>query len=250
MRLIARLAAAAALVAASVTAAAADDHLTIRIATEGAYPPFNTTEADGTLSGFDVDIANALCAEMKADCTIVAQDWDGIIPGLVAGKYDAIVASMSITDERLETIDFTDRYYSNYLRVVAPADSTVSTLEDLKSLNVGAQRATIAAQWLEEYLGRRGDPRLYDTQTAAYADLQAGRLDALVSDVYPAYDWLQENEGYAFVAERIDIDDQIAIGVRKGEDELKSALNEALKAIRENGTYAEINAKYFPFDIY
>lgn len=100
-----------------VTAAQAQD--TIKIATEGAYPPFNAKDASGALIGFDVEIANALCEEMKMKCEIVAQDWDGIIPGLVAKKYDAIVASMSITDERKEKVDFTGRYYSNYLRIVA-----------------------------------------------------------------------------------------------------------------------------------
>ncbi len=232
----------------SVSAAQAQD--TIRIATEGAYPPFNQTDASGNLVGFDVDIANALCEAMNATCEIVAQDWDGIIPGLVANKYDAIVASMSITDERKETVDFTDRYYSNYLRLVAKKGSGIGGVGDLEGKTVGAQRATVAAQWAEDNLGRGSTVRLYDTQTAAYSDLEAGRLDALASDVYPAYDWLKDKPDYEFVGDRIDIDDIIGIAVRKGEDDLREKFNAALKTIRDNGTYAQINEKYFPFDIY
>ena len=222
---------------------------TLRIATEGAYPPFNTKSADGQLGGFDVDIAKALCAEMKRECEIVAQDWDGIIPGLVNKKYDAIVASMSITPERKQTIDFTDRYYSNYISVIAPKKSGLS-MDDLASKTVGAQRSTIAATWAEDEFGRRGDVKLYDTQTAAYADLEAGRIDALVSDYLPVLDWLKDKPAYDFIGSKIDINDQIGIGLRKGEDSLKESFNQALKTIRSNGTYQKINDKYFSVDIY
>jgi lysine-arginine-ornithine-binding protein len=231
-------------------AAAQAQDLSIKIATEGAYPPFNQTDPSGQLTGFDVDIANAVCAEMKATCEIVAQDWDGIIPGLVAKKYDAIVASMSITDERKQTVDFTDRYYSNHLRLVAKKGSGIMGTDGLAGKTVGAQRATVAAQWAEDNLGSTATVKLYDTQTAAYSDLEAGRLDALASDVYPAFDWLKDKPDYEFVGERIDIDDIIGIAVRKGEDDLREKFNAALTAIRENGTYAKINEKYFPFDIY
>jgi len=115
---------------------------------------------------------------------------------------------------------------------------------------VGAQRATIAANWAEDNLGRNATVKLYDTQTAAYSDLEVGRLDALISDVYPAFDWMKDKEDYEFVGERIDIDDKIAIAVSEGDNELRQKFNAALEAIRESGTYAEINAKYFPFDIY
>jgi lysine-arginine-ornithine-binding protein len=229
---------------------ASAEGMSIKIATEGAYPPFNNKDAAGNLVGFDVDIAKALCAEMKATCEIVAQDWDGIIPGLVAKKYDAIIASMSITDERKKTVDFTDRYYSNHLRVMAKKGSGISKNSDLAGKTVGAQRATVAATWAEDNMGRNATVKLYDTQTAAYADLEAGRLDAIISDVYPAFDWLTQNTDYEFVGEKIDINDLIGIAVRKGEDDLKAKFNAALKAIRENGTYAAVNKKYFPFDIY
>ncbi len=235
-----------AIASASVAAGIPDP---LRIATEGAYPPFNGVDADGNLIGFDVDIAMALCEEMEANCELVAQDWDGIIPALVANKYDAIIASMSITDERKQTIDFTNRYYSNYLAVIGPKGQ-VAGPQDMAGKTVGAQRSTVASQWAEDNLMGKTDVKLYDTQTAAYADLSAGRLDAMVSDIYPAMDWLKENTGYELAGDKIDINDQIGIGIRQGEGDLKSALNRAIDAIRANGKYAEINAKYFSADIY
>jgi putative lysine/arginine/ornithine/histidine/octopine transport system substrate-binding protein len=222
----------------------------IKIATEGAYPPFNGKDASGALVGFDVDIANALCEEMKAKCEIVAQDWDGMIPALEAKKYDAIAASMSITDERKEKVAFTNPYYSNYLRIVTKKGSGITGPDSLKGKTVGAQRSTVASSYAEDKLGRSSTVKLYDTQTAAYSDLEAGRLDALVSDVYPAFDWLKDKPGFEFVGDKIDLNDKIGIAVRKGDAELLSALNKALKTIRDNGTYAKLNAKYFPFDIY
>lgn len=238
--------AAAAILSLGATAVAAEG---LTIATEGAYPPFNNTTADGELEGFDVDIAKALCEEMGRECEIVAQDWDGIIPGLVQEKYDAIVASMSITPERLESIDFTEPYYSNYLALVAKGGGEMS-MDDVEGKSVGAQRSTVASQWAEDEFGRRGDVKLYDTQTAAYGDLTAGRIDVLVSDYLPIAEWLNDNPDYALIGDKIDIDDKIGIGIRQGEDDLKAALNAALKAIRDNGTYKAINDKYFPVDIF
>ena len=240
---------AAAALLATTSLAWADIPNPLRIATEGAYPPFNSVDANGQLVGFDVDIAKALCAEMKANCEIVAQDLDGIIPALVANKYDAIIASMSITDERKQSIDFTNKYYSNYLAVIAPSGG-VTGPSDLNRKTVGAQRSTLASQWAEDQLMGRASIKLYDTQTAAYADLQAGRLDAMVSDIYPAMDWLTSVSGFQLAGEKIDINDQIGIGIRQNEAGLKAAFNAAIDAIRTNGVYAEINAKYFSADIY
>lgn len=241
----------AATLAVSTLAAPAFAGDKIRIATEGAYAPFNLVNAQGELVGFDVDIAKALCAEMKAECTIVAQDWDGIIPGLKAHKYDAIVASMSITPERSRVVSFTDPYYSNSLSFVTGKDSNFDP-SAVDGKVIGAQRATIAGQYLEDNLGKKASVKLYDTQDNAYIDLANGRLDALLSDKLPAYDWLQsaDGQGFEFRGEKIDIDDKIGIAVRKKDTDLKARFNQALKAIVENGTYEKINAKYFPFSIY
>ena len=239
-----------ALIAGGSGAALADS---VRIATEGAYPPFNLKSASGELEGFDVDIAKALCAKMNAKCDIVAQDWDGIIPGLLAKKYDAIIASMSITDERKQKVAFTSPYYSNYLRFMAAKGSGLTaTQEGLKGKNLGAQRATIAAQHLEDNFRKSASVKVYDTQEAAYLDLKSGRIDALLSDIYPAYDWMQQadNTGFEFIGDSIDINDKIGIALRKDDKSLAGKFDKALKEIRADGTYQKINAKYFPFDIF
>lgn len=244
-----KLLAAGVLAATAVSAQAGDK---IRIATEGAYAPFNMVNSAGELVGFDVDIARALCEEMKADCQIVAQDWDGIIPGLRARKYDAIIASMSITKERLRVVDFSNKYYSNVLAFVGQKGKAMDTSKaGLKGLTIGAQRATIAGQTLEDVYGDVVNVKLYDTQNNAYLDMASGRLDGLLSDKFPAYDWLKTDGGqkFEFKGADIDIDDKIGIAVRKG-DKLRAKLNKAIDAIVANGKYAEINAKYFPFSIY
>jgi len=231
--------------------AAADD--TLRIGTEGAYPPFNQIGPDGELQGFDIDIAKALCKEMNRDCEFVTQDWDGIIPGLLANKYDAIIASMSITPERDKAVDFTERYYSNKLRFMAKKSSDIKPTEaSLKGKTVGAQRATISSQWLKENMGDILDIKLYDTQENAFLDLGSGRIDAVLADMLVAYEWLNSEEGsaYEFKGEAVYSGDKIAIAVQEGNNELRKEFNKAIQAIRKDGTYAEINAKYFPFDIY
>jgi len=232
---------------------AADAGDKVRIGTEGAYPPFNFTDASGELQGFDVDIAKALCEKMDADCTYIAQDWDGIIPALLANKYDAIIASMSITDERKKAVSFTDKYYSNLVRFVAPNGSGLDTsVSGLNGKTIGAQRATVAAIWLEDELGSAASIKLYDTQENANLDLANGRLDALLVDGLVAYEWLgsDDGKGFEFVGEGLSLDDGIGIAVRKEDSALQAKLNMAIKAILADGTYEKINAKYFPFSIY
>jgi len=225
----------------------------LRIATEGAYAPFNFIDANGKPQGFDVDIALALCEKMQAECEIVAQDWDGIIPGLQARRYDAIVASMSITPERERVVAFTKPYYSNVLAFIGPKDQPMATDPDgLKGKTLGAQRATIAGQYLEDQLGKVVTVKLYDTQDNAYLDLANGRLDGMLSDKFPAYNWLQSEAGqnFEFKGDNIDIDDKIGIAVRKSDNELRERLNQALDEIVGDGAYQEINRRYFPFSIY
>jgi ABC-type amino acid transport substrate-binding protein len=129
---------------------------TLRIATEGAYEPFNFVDSAGELQGFDVDIAKALCAEMEVECEITAQAWDGMIPGLNAGRYDAIVASMSITPERREAVNFTQPYYQAGAVLVAPADSDIMPeAEAMEGKLIGVQRASTYANLMEQRFSRR-----------------------------------------------------------------------------------------------
>ncbi|HDZ55691.1 MAG TPA: transporter substrate-binding domain-containing protein [Pseudomonas xinjiangensis] len=232
----------------SVPAMAADK---LRIGTEGAYPPFNLIDSSGEVVGFDIDIAKALCEEMGAECTVVTSDWDGIIPALNTRRFDFLVASMSITEEREQAVDFTDPYYTNKLQFVAPKKSDFKVDEaSLKGKTIGAQRATIAGQWLEDNLGDVVDIRLYDTQENAYLDMSAGRIDGVLADNFVQYEWLESEAGsdFEFKGEPVFDNDKIGIAVRKG-DPLRERLNEALAAIIEDGTYEEINEKYFPFSI-
>lgn len=219
----------------------------LRIGTEGAYAPFNYTNADGTLGGFDVDMANAICDDMQVTCEITAQDWDGIIPGLKAGKYDAIVAAMSITPERAQQVDFTEPYFSNSLVFLAKKDSSFdpSKSSDVTAHSIAAQRSTVSSQWLEgEY--PEVNMKLYDTLSNAFLDLESGRVDAMISDKLPAIEWLSSESGddYVIKGDEIDINDHFAIAVRPG-DELQAKINQSLANLKANGTYDKINQKYF-----
>ncbi|PTU74275.1 ABC transporter substrate-binding protein [Pseudomonas mangrovi] len=224
----------------------------VRIGTEGAYPPFNMIEKDGKVTGFDVDIALALCEKMQVECEVVTSSWDGIIPALNARKFDFLAASMSITDERKEAVDFTDPYYTNGLQFVARKGQDFSTDKSaLKGKVVGAQRATIAGTWLEENLGDTVEVKLYDTNENAYLDLASGRVEAVLADKFVNWEWLKSDAGkdFEFKGEPVFDNDKIGIAVRKG-DPLLEKLNTALKEIVADGTYKKINDKYFPFDIY
>jgi polar amino acid transport system substrate-binding protein len=252
MRISKRIALAAAAAAMTMTmgSAQAQDMMKLRIGTEGAYPPFNNLTADGKLEGFDIDIARALCKEMKADCEFVTQDWDGIIPALQAGKFDAIIASMSITPEREEQVDFTNKYYANTLNFVAPKDSDFMP-DSVGSSAIGVQEGTISAVFAEENYPD-ADVRAYPTQLEAWADLTNQRVDAVLGDFGVQYEWINSDDGACceFKGEAVSSDDEIGIAVRKGETELVEKFNAAIDAIRANGKYQEINAKYFPFDVY
>ena len=223
----------------------------LRIATTGDYPPFNHVDDTSEVAGFDVDIALALCAELGAECEIVLEEWERLIPQLRAGSFDAIAASMSITEKRRQLVSFTDRYYSNVVRFVARKGSGFDPA-DTADKTIGAARATIASDWLEANLAGTATIELYTGQQELYGDLVAGRLDAMFGDGLGSYAWLQDPEraGFEFVGEGYRLDEGIGIAVRHEDGSLLSRLNTALKAILANGAYERINARYFPFSIY
>ncbi len=228
-------------------AAFADD---LKICVEGAYPPFSEVSETGEVVGFDIDIANALCEETGSACEMVTVDWDGIIPALLEKKCDAIIASMSITPERQEVVDFTAKYYNSPVKIVAMEGTGIADIADKK---VGVQRGTVSQEFMEEYYP---DVEIagYGALDEALLDLTSGRVDAVAADAIPAdTGFLQTEEGadYAFIADQEDVPgDDIGIAIRKEDTELRDSLSAAIEAIRENGTYAEINDKYFSYDIY
>lgn len=233
----------------SASAMAADK---LKMGIEAAYPPFNNKDASGNVVGFDKDIGDALCAKMEVECEVVTSDWDGIIPALNAKKFDFLISSLSITEERKQAVDFTDPYYSNKLQFIAPKNVEFKTDKDsLKGKVIGAQRATLAGTYLEDEFGDVITIKLYDTQENAYLDLTSGRVDAILADKYVNYDWLKSEAGraYEFKGDPLVESDKIGIAVRKG-DPLRDKLNAALKEIVADGTYKKINDKYFPFNIY
>lgn len=230
-----------------------DTRREVRIGTEGAYPPFNYIDEKGELRGFDVDITKALCDEAKFRCTFVAQDWEGLIPGLLTHKYDAIAASMSITPERRKAVAFTNRYYRTPIRFVTRKDSPlILSVEGLQGKTIGVQRATTGANYLRETFGREVNVRYYDTLENTYLDLTAGRVDAIVADAIQLWKWLQSPEGqnFEFRGETITVDEGIGIATRKDDTDLVTAFNAALDRIRANGVYDEVSKRYFPFSIY
>ena len=231
---------------------------TLRLGTEGAYPPFNYIEADGKITGFDVEIGQELCKRIGEECEVVAQDWDGIIPGLLANKYDFIIASMFITEERKKQVDFTDPYYLAAMTNVVPkgSDITEFTNEALADKVIGAQSGTTQADYIEATYPD-ADVRLYPTQDEVNLDMASGRIDMQVGDMLPMLDWTKKTEDGACcelagapITDPAFVGEGVGIALRQEDDELREKLNAALAEMRADGTYKTINDKYFDIDVY
>lgn len=231
---------------------------TLRLGTEGAYPPFNYIEADGKLAGFDVEIGQEICKRIGEECEVVAQDWDGIIPGLLANKYDFIIASMFITEERKKQVDFTDPYYLAAMTNVVPkgSDITEFTNEALADKVIGTQSGTTQADYIEATYPD-ADVRLYPTQDEVNLDMTSGRIDMQVGDMLPMLDWTTKTEDGACcelagdpITDPAFVGEGVGIALRQEDDELREKLNAALAEMRADGTYKTINDKYFDIDVY
>lgn len=231
---------------------------TLKIGTEGAYPPFNEVDSNGQLVGFDIDIAKALCEEMQRKCEFVQVDWDGLIPALKGRKIDAIIASMSATPERKKSIDFSDRYYRIPVKLVRKKGTDVEfTQESMKGKTIGVQVSTTFDKHMTDLFGDVATIKRYGSNDEALLDLIAGRVDAVAAESLVLQEgFLKKPKGADFEFFGPDLVDEkyygegIAIGIRQKQDKLKAAFNDAIKAIRENGKYKAINDKYFDIDVY
>ncbi len=257
MRILKRLALAATMAALFGGIAEAKEWTKVRIGTEGAYPPFNELTPDNQLVGFDIDVAKALCEKMKVECEFVTQDWDGMIPALLAGKYDAIIASMSITPERAEKVAFTGKYYNTPPALAVPKDSAIqgASPEDVAGKAIGAQSSTTHSRYVEQFY-KDAQLKMYPTADEYKLDLQNGRLDGAVDDVVVLSEWLDTPDGACCkIAGTIEPVEEIhgegaGIAIRKEDTDLVEMFNKAIQEIRADGTYEAINKKYFDFDVY
>jgi len=242
---------------AGATQAQAPDWKKVRIAVEGAYPPFSEIGTDGKIKGFDIDIANALCAEMKAECTLVNQEWDGMIPALQARKFDAIVAQMSITEERQKSVLFTNKYSNTPAWLIAKAGTSADqSAAAWKGKKIGVQRTTTHDRFATEHF-KNSEIVRYAKQDEVFLDLAAGRIDGVLCDSVSAdMGFMKTPAGKGFARVGAPIDDPkifgigAGIAVRKTDTGLQQKLNAAIAAIRANGTYKKIQDKYFEFDVY
>jgi arginine/ornithine transport system substrate-binding protein len=224
----------------------------LKVAIDPTYEPFTFKTADGQPTGFDVDIANALCEQIKRKCVFVEQVWDSMIPGLNAKKYDVIISSMSATDERKQEIDFSDKYYQTPSRVVLKKGTKFTDAASIKGKKIGVLKGSTQEKYALDNLKPAGVVvNSYEAQDQVYLDIKSGRLDGTVADYLEVTGgFLSKPEGAKYelvgpVLSDVKYFAGAAVALRKGEDTLKGELNEAIKTIRGNGTYKTINDKYF-----
>ncbi len=225
----------------------------LKVAIDPTYEPFTFKTADGKPTGFDVDMANAICEQIKRQCVFVEQVWDSMIPGLTAQKYDVIISSMSITDDRMKEVDFSDKYYNTPSRIVLKKSVKYTDPASIKGKKIGVLKgSTQEAYALGELKPAGVVVNSYEAQDQVYLDLKAGRIDGTVADYLEVSGgFLSKPEGADFALMGPDLREPkyygygVGVAMRKGQDALKADINTAIKTIRSNGSYKTINDKYF-----
>lgn len=241
----------------AMTGMAQASERTLRIGVEAAYPPFAYKTPDNKLVGFDYDIGQALCAKLEATCQWVEIEFDGLIPSLKVRKIDAAISSVSITEDRLKSVDFTTSYYRLPAKLVTRKDSGINTIPgDLAGKRIGVQRATNFDRYATQTFEPAGAQIIkYGSQNEVFLDLVAGRLDAsLAGSVAIDEGLLKTSEGAAYHLLNENFTEEhyfgtgAGIAVRKN-DPLAGELNKALAELKSDGTYDRIRKKYFEYDI-
>ncbi|MCM2129941.1 transporter substrate-binding domain-containing protein [Larsenimonas rhizosphaerae] len=235
--------------------AQAKDYDTVRIGVDIPYVPMEYRQPDGTLAGFDIDLGNALCEQAKLKCNWVIQGWDGIIPGLQARKFDAIMSSMTINDDRKKQILFSDPYMTPPSAWFTPEKSTLETPDkaSLKGMNIGVQRGTVQDNYVTDMFGDEASIKRYATADDVAVDMEAGRLDIAFLD-YPtgkaalvdSKDGKFKTVGDMLTEPKKYFGEGFGIAFRKRDRELADTFNKALAELKSNGTYNSLYSKYFP----
>jgi len=230
----------------------------VRLSSDFTYPPFNYKDSDGKPVGFDIEIADALCAEAALTCEWVTQSWDGLIPGLLSRKSDVIMASMRITEDRKKRVLFTDKYYQTPASFVAAKDADFAIDKaGLKGKVIGVQVGTIHDNYVTDMYGDVAEIKRYTGQDEVYLDLANGRLDtAFANSDQLVLAFLEKDRGANFalkgalVTDKAYVGEGTALALRKQDKALAEKFNKAIATIRKNGTYDKIASSYFTFDIY
>ena len=253
MKKLLKLLTAAALIGGLWTAQASADTIKFSVAAEP-YPPFASKSASGKWEGFEIDLIHAICEHLKpSKCEVKETAWDGIIPALTSKKIDVIFASMSITAERQKTIDFSIPYYTTPAAIAARKDSQIdTTAASVTGKTIGVQTATIHENYAKKYFGADATIKIYNTQDDANADLAAGRIDATIADSAALEPFINDNKNIelkGFYPKNDPIfGDGVGAGIRKG-DKVKDRIDDAIRAIYKDGTYAKLEKKYFKYDV-
>lgn len=241
------------------TGAFANEPSTIRFGVDPTFAPFETKTPDGKLAGFDIDLGNAICAKLHAKCVWVENAFDGIIPALKARKFDAVLSSMTVTEKRQEEIAFTDKIYATPNRLVTRKGANLlPSVASLQGKHVGVEQGSIQETYAKTYWAPKGvDVVSYQNPELVYQDLASGRLDASFSDsVAGEYGFLKRPSGRGFgfsgpaVLDPKTLGNGVAIGLRKGDDELRQAINKAIAELVKDGTHKRLQQKYFSFSVY